>query len=135
MPLRLRKFIYLALALAGCIVWAPISILAILAMGLGLFGLITLWALLLGIFVLPVVRRVRSYYSIPIGMGVFTMGGYLAVGLSAREQLDLPMYPFVTGALLFLVGIAVLVEMYFFPYESEEDRAEEPARSSDGIHS
>ncbi|HEY5760991.1 MAG TPA: hypothetical protein VIU34_34435 [Steroidobacter sp.] len=135
MPLRLRKFIYLALALAGCIVWVPISILAIPAMGLGLFGLITLWALLRGIFVLPVVRRVRSYYSIPIGMGTFTMGSFMAIGLQLREEVDLPVYAFVTGTVLFLVGAAVLIEMYFFPYESEEDRAEEPARPSDGIRS
>jgi hypothetical protein len=131
----MRKLIYMTLALTGCIVWLPLSIVAILAVGVGLFGVITLSALLLGIFVLPVARRVRSFYSIPIGMGVFTMGNCLAIGLAAREQLDLPMYPFVTGALLFLVGIAVLVEMYFFPEQDDEDRAMAAARSSDGIRS
>jgi hypothetical protein len=135
MPLHRRKLIYMALALAACIVWVPLSILTIPAMGLGLFGLITLWALFRGIFVLPVVRRVRSYYSIPIGMGTFTMGSFMAIGLQLRGELDLPIYPFVTGTVLFLVGAAVLIEMYCFPYESEEHRAEEPARPSDGIRS
>lgn len=135
MPLRTRKIIYMALALVGCIVWLPASVAAIPAMGIGIFGLIALSALLRGISVLPVARQVRSYYSIPIGMGVFVMGGYIAILVSIPEFLQELMIAVIAGAMLFAVGTAVLVEMYVAPEPDDEDRAIEAAPSPDGIPS
>src|SRR5688500_15895800 len=106
MPLRTRKIIYMVLALAGCIVWLPASVTAIPAMGIGIFGVIALAALLRGISVLPVARQVRAYYSIPIGMGVFVLGSYLAILSSIPEFLRELRIAVIAGAMLVVAGTA-----------------------------
>ena len=107
--LRQRKVIYLCVAIPACVFWIPISFVGIIFV-VGIFGLLSIGALLRCIVALPVRSRfARIYYRVTIAGGIILMSAFIL--LSVSEPADYrPLI--VSGLGLVLVGASVLVELH-----------------------
>jgi hypothetical protein len=106
--LRIRKRIYYCLAVPCCVFWIPLSLLGVIMIA-GIFGLLSIGALLRCIAALPVTDRIaRYYYSAAIAVGMLLMAAFIAKAIAD----DVYLYSAVAGVGLMAVGAMVLAELY-----------------------
>lgn len=111
MSLRVRKAIYLTLALVACVVWVPLSLVGI-AFFVGAVGLLSIGALFRCILALPVTSSSsRWYFSVAISVGIVLMCYFTLYPFFSGEPRS-SLLPVVSGLVLVVVGVAVLTEMY-----------------------
>ena len=108
-PLRIRKVLYLCVAVPACAFWIPVSILGI-AILVGIVGLLSIGSLLRCIGALPVTSRfARNYHTAAISVGLLLMSGFIALSIVEKASY---ISLIVSGVALLVVGAAVLVELH-----------------------
>lgn len=107
--LRVRKVLYLVLAIPSAIVWFPISVLG-LGFFVGAIGVVALPVLIRCVLKLPISGAgARRYYGALVFLGVSAMGILLVAYLASGGETVLLVVT--TGVALLCVGCAVLVEI------------------------
>ena len=108
--LRVRKLLYLGIAAPACLLWLPTCAIGIAFFGIGLIGLASMGSLLMCIAKLPLPKEApRIHFAAAILAGVVMMALFIAISIANTASY---VAPIVAGALLCLVGIAVLIELY-----------------------
>jgi hypothetical protein len=123
-PLRVRKVLYLGLALPACGIWIPLSLLG-MALGIGIVGLLSLGSLLHCIVALPITSRIaRRYHGTAISAGMLLMSSYIVLWIANERVTELRTVIWlpVSGMALVMVGAAVLLEMFNVPSQAPTAR-------------